>query len=122
MRVPGLTAEARKELVAKLKGAPMVYSSTQAIYADYCKIEEHAAKPTCSRLKHTHGTRQMREWYCAQPSGQAGNWCKRQALLDQMQKLPTGSADPSQKEARAKLTKEFAAFSKRPEGGGAPAR
>ena len=67
----------------------------------------------------THGTRQMREWYCAQPSGQAGNWCKRQAVLDQMQKLPTGSADPSQKEARAKLTKEFAAFSKRPEGGGA---
>ena len=107
-------------LLDKLKGAPMVYATTQAIYADYCKIEEHAAKPTCTRLKHTHATRTMREWYCAQPAGQAGMWCKRQALLDRLQKIPSSSTDPGQKEARTQLSKEFAAFSKRPEGGGAP--
>jgi len=120
LRAPGVTAEQRKELLDKLKGAPMVYATTQAIYADYCKIEEHAAKPTCTRLKHTHATRTMREWYCAQPAGQAGMWCKRQALLDRLQKIPSSSTDPGQKEARTKLSKEFAAFSKRPEGGGAP--
>ena len=119
MRAPGLAPEERKALVEQLKLAPVTYTTTQAIYADFCKLPENAEKSTCSRLKTTAAAKSMRAWYCSQPGKEAtSNWCQRSALLEKLQKIPSAGTDAAQTEERKKLVAEYQAFSKRPEGGG----
>ena len=118
MHAPGTTAEARKAALAQLKELPAPYGAMQAVYADYCKLEEHASTTTCTRLKQSGSSKAMRAWWCAKPTSADSLWCKRQALLDKLQMLPASSTDPAKAAERKKLLAEFAAFSKRPAGGG----
>ena len=119
LRKPGGSAEERKKLTEQLKLLPATaYATTQAIYSDYCKVKENSEKAPCTRLKQTQASLLMRGWYCEQPGKAAGNWCKRSAVLDKLQKIPANTADAAQAEERKKLSGEYAAFSKPPPGGG----
>lgn len=119
LRTPGLKVEERKQLADQLRLNPVAYATTQAIYADYCKLPENAEKPTCTRLKTTAAAKAMREWYCAQPGkADSSEWCKRAAILEKLQKIPATTTDTAKAAERKQLTAEYAAFSKRPEGGG----
>ena len=53
MHAPGTTVETRKTSMEQLKALPAAYGEMQAVYADYCKLEEHASTTTCTRLKQT---------------------------------------------------------------------
>merc|ERR550537_972928 len=95
---------------------------TQALYADFCKVGEHAEKLTCTRLKASQASTNMRKWYCETRAG-SSDWCKRQAVLEKMQKIPimstpTSEADKAAYEERKKLAAEYSEFSKPPPGGG----
>ena len=118
MQAPGTTAEVRTASMEQLKALPAPYGAMQAVYADYCKLEEHAAATTCTRLKQSSSSKAMRAWWCAKPTGADSLWCKRQALLDKLQMLPAASTDPEKTAERKKLLTAFAGFSKRPAGGG----
>jgi len=119
LRTPGLKVEERKQLADQLRLNPVAYATTQAIYADYCKLPGNAEKPTCTRLKTTAAAKAMREWYCTQPGkADSSEWCKRAALLEKLQKIPATTTDTAKAADRKQLTAEYAAFSKRPEGGG----
>lgn len=119
LRTPGLKVEERKQLADQLRLNPVAYATTQAIYADYCKLPGNAEKPTCTRLKTTAAAKAMREWYCTQPGkADSSEWCKRAALLEKLQKIPATTTDAAKAADRKQLTAEYAAFSKRPEGGG----
>tara|TARA_B110001452_G_C15180802_1_gene410157 strand:- start:48 stop:1166 length:1119 start_codon:yes stop_codon:yes gene_type:complete len=118
MHAPGTTLETRKTSMEQLKALPAAYGEMQAVYADYCKLEEHASTTTCTRLKMTGSSKAMRAWWCAKPTSTDSLWCKRQALLDKLQMLPATSTDPTKAAERKKLLLEFSTFSKRPAGGG----
>jgi len=119
----GLSAEERKKLLDQLKlTPPPAYATTQALYADFCKVSEHAEKLTCTRLKASQASTNMRKWYCETRAG-SSDWCKRQAVLEKMQKIPimstpTSEADKAAYEERKKLAAEYSEFSKPPPGGG----
>lgn len=119
LRKTGMNAADRKPLLEQLKVVPSTpFGTTQAIYADFCKVPTNADKMTCTRLKATTASANMRKWYCAQPTSTSSDWCKRQAVLDRMQKIPYNTADAALTEERKKLAAEYAAFSKPPPGGG----
>ena len=119
LRTPGLKVEERKQLANQLQLNPVAYATTQAIYADYCKMPGNAEKPTCTRLKTTAAAKAMRVWYCLQPGkADSSDWCKRSAILEKLHKIPPTSTDSVKAAERKTLTAEYAAFSKRPEGGG----
>ena len=122
MRAPGKTSEQRKKLMDELKLYPTVaYATQQAMYADFCKVPANSAKDTCSRLKQTQSSVVMRTWYCGQPGKAESPWCKRSAILEQLQKIPVSTSDTAQAEQRKKLTAEYAAFA-RPAPGGGPSQ
>jgi len=124
LRTGGQSAEARKALLDRLKLSPgPAYATTQALYTDFCKVESNSGKPTCLRIKASQASTAMRTWYCATDGGAAGDWCKRQALLVKMQKIPVVSspssdADKALYEERKKLATAYSEFSKPPVGGG----
>jgi len=124
LRTGGSSAEARKGLLEQLKLAPPpAYATTQALYTDFCKVPENGEKPTCMRVKASQASNSMRNWYCATTAGSTGDWCKRQAVLSRMQKIPlisapTTDADKALYEERKKLAAEYTEFSRPPVGGG----
>jgi hypothetical protein len=127
LRAGGQDAEARKGLLEQLKLAPPpAYATTQALYTDFCKVAENGEKPTCMRIKASQASNNMRNWYCATTSGSTGDWCKRQAVLSRMQKIPLitdpkTDADKAQYEERKKLAAEYTDYS-RPLVGGGPSK
>merc|ERR1719310_631927 len=80
--------------------------------------DAEAEKSTCTRLKQTQASIQMRQWYCSQPANSESNWCKRSALLDKLNKIPSSTQDPTLSAERKSLSTELAAFSKPSAGGG----
>jgi hypothetical protein len=124
LRTGGQSADARKALLDQLKLAPPpAYATTQALYTDFCKVADNAEKATCMRIKASQASTNMRNWYCARPDAATGDWCKRQAVLARMQKIPiisspSSDADKALYEERKKLAAEYAEFSKQPLGGG----
>jgi len=124
LRAGGQSAEARKGLLEQLKLAPPpAYATTQALYTDFCKVAENGEKPTCMRIKASQASNNMRNWYCATTSGSTGDWCKRQAVLSRMQKIPmitapTTDADKALFEERKALAAEYTEYSRPPVGGG----
>jgi len=124
----GSSTETRKALLEQLKlTPPAAYATTQAIYAEFCKVSEHAEKLTCARVKATQASKAMREWYCGQPGkAESSDWCLRQKVLEKLQKIPIVSssvsdADKAQAAERTKLATEYAQYAK-PAATGGPSR
>lgn len=119
LRQLGLSADKRKALSDKLRTIPtMPFATQQGVYADFCKLAANSEKPTCTRIKMTQASNLMRKWYCEQGTNAEGNWCKRSALLDKLQKIPYNTPDEAKSAERKTLSAEYASFSKPPAGGG----
>lgn len=122
LRTAGTSPDARKSLLDQLKLAPVApFATTQAIYADFCKAPGNGEKMTCTRLKATMASTNMRKWYCALPSSTDSNWCKRQGILDKMQKIPYTTTDATLSAERKALAAQYSEFS-RPAPGGGPSK
>jgi hypothetical protein len=119
LRKSDSTSEARKSLLEQLKVAPTApFATTQAVYADFCKVPANSEKMTCTRLKATMASTNMRKWYCAKLTSTSSNWCKRQEILEKMQKIHYSTTDTALAQERKSLAAQYSEFSKPASGGG----
>jgi len=118
MRDPTTTPDAKKDLLKQLKEHPApAYGTTQAIYADFCKIKTNGELPLCTSLRRTAESKKMASWYCASSEeAKQGLWCRRSELVAKLSKLP--STDSSKAEERKAISAQLSSMMKPTLGGG----
>merc|ERR1712085_245596 len=57
-------------------------------------------------------------WYCAKLTSTSSNWCKRQEILEKMQKIHYSTTDTALAQERKSLAAQYSEFSKPASGGG----
>jgi len=116
MKQPSLTPEQRKETSTSLKQYPAAAVATmQAIYADFCKVPANFAKyetPTCTNMRRTAQQQKMTKFYCEKPEHTESVWCKRNAILAKLNKLPPPPPGSPPAEERKSLLTELSALNK----------
>uniref|UniRef100_A0A6T9PZM4 Uncharacterized protein n=1 Tax=Haptolina ericina TaxID=156174 RepID=A0A6T9PZM4_9EUKA len=121
LRTASTDAE-RQEILPQLRALPPpAFGTAQAIYADFCKLKPNIESTFCLSTRRTAESKRMNRWYCGQEQHKDGLWCRRTALLDQIQKLPPPQPGSPPSDERKALSQKMSAMMA-PNGGPSPSK